>query len=248
MVALDRSSAIRTGLTVLRRLRTARIRIQPSLESLAAGLCPCWVDTDWFPVERPDLLAAGTLCRASFGRLPTTGAQLCQGRAGCVPLLARHAWCAWIRDGDQRGARKFRGGCAKSLRDVESPAGECGLLGTREGSGVRIVRTMDADVRTAVGRSHLHALTPGVIDGLLAGAVRTKVPAGSVTHREGESAPHLELVISGVVRVFVTAPDGRSMTVRYCRAGALLGRSLCSRPGSPCRPRCRRWSTPSCSS
>jgi CRP/FNR family transcriptional regulator len=82
---------------------------------------------------------------------------------------------------------------------------------------------MDADVRTAVGRSPLHALTPGVIDGLLAGAVRTKVPAGSVTHREGESAPHLELVISGVVRVFVTAPDGRSMTVRYCRAGALLG-------------------------
>ena len=43
------------------------------------------------------------------------------------------------------------------------------------------------------------------------------------THREGEDAPHLELVIAGVVRVFVTAPDGRTMTIRYCRPGALIG-------------------------
>jgi CRP/FNR family transcriptional regulator len=44
-----------------------------------------------------------------------------------------------------------------------------------------------------------------------------------VIHREGEGAPVLELVVSGLVRVFVTAPDGRTMTVRYCRPGALLG-------------------------
>jgi CRP/FNR family transcriptional regulator len=54
-------------------------------------------------------------------------------------------------------------------------------------------------------------------------AVRAKIPAGSVTHWEGEDAPHLELVISGIVRAFVTAPDGRTMTIRYCRPGALLG-------------------------
>ena len=42
-------------------------------------------------------------------------------------------------------------------------------------------------------------------------------------HREGEGAPVLELVVSGLVRVFVTARDGRTMTVRYCRPGALLG-------------------------
>ena len=29
--------------------------------------------------------------------------------------------------------------------------------------------------------------------------------------------------MSGVVRVFVTAPDGRTMTIRYCRSGALIG-------------------------
>src|SRR4029450_13531283 len=55
------------------------------------------------------------------------------------------------------------------------------------------------------------------------GAGRVRIPAGSVTHWEGEHAPFLELVISGVVRVFVTAPDGRTMTIRYCRPGALIG-------------------------
>ena len=50
-----------------------------------------------------------------------------------------------------------------------------------------------------------------------------KIPASSVIHREGEGAPLLELVVSGIVRGFVTAPDGRTMTVRYCRPGALLG-------------------------
>ena len=55
-----------------------------------------------------------------------------------------------------------------------------------------------------MAKSHLHALAPDVLEGLLAGAARTRVPAGSVTHREGEQAAHLELVISGLVRVFVT--------------------------------------------
>ena len=61
------------------------------------------------------------------------------------------------------------------------------------------------------------------MDELLVGAGRVRIAAGSVTHREGEDAPHLELVIAGVVRVFVTAPDGRTMTIRYCRPGALIG-------------------------
>jgi CRP/FNR family transcriptional regulator len=61
------------------------------------------------------------------------------------------------------------------------------------------------------------------VDELLVGAGRVRIAAGSVTHREGEDAPHLELVIAGVVRVFVTAPAGRTMTIRYCRPGALIG-------------------------
>lgn len=58
---------------------------------------------------------------------------------------------------------------------------------------------------------------------MTAGAVRVPISAGEVTHRQGEPAPHLELVVSGLVRVYVSAPDGRSLTVRYCRPGALIG-------------------------
>jgi CRP/FNR family transcriptional regulator, cyclic AMP receptor protein len=75
----------------------------------------------------------------------------------------------------------------------------------------------------ALSRSHLRDLPGEVVDELMEGAGRVRIAAGSVTHREGEDAPHLELVIAGVVRVFVTAPDGRTMTIRYCRPGALIG-------------------------
>ncbi|MFW6205498.1 MAG: Crp/Fnr family transcriptional regulator [Actinomycetota bacterium] len=85
---------------------------------------------------------------------------------------------------------------------------------------------MDADVRGAVARSHLRDLPPDVLETLFAVAMRRRVPAGAVTHWEGEQAPHLELVVSGLVRVLVAAPDGRTMTVRYCRPGAMMGALL----------------------
>ena len=104
---------------------------------------------------------------------------------------------------------------------------------------------MDADVRAAVLKSHLHELPLDVVEELLTGAVRMKIPAGSVTHREGEPAPHLELVISGVVRGFVTAPDGRTMTVRYAGPARSSAPYRCSPGPSPCRRRRRHWWTPS---
>ena len=82
---------------------------------------------------------------------------------------------------------------------------------------------MDPDVLAAVGASHLREIPPKVLDELFTGAIRTKIPAGSVAHRERDETPYLELVVSGVIRVFVTAPDGRTMTIRYCRPGELLG-------------------------
>lgn len=89
----------------------------------------------------------------------------------------------------------------------------------------------DGAVRAAIAASHLRDLPPDVIGEVTAGARRMTVPAGSLTHREGDAAPHLELVVGGLVRVYVTAPDGRTMTVRYCRPGALLGAvSLFTRP------------------
>jgi CRP/FNR family cyclic AMP-dependent transcriptional regulator len=82
---------------------------------------------------------------------------------------------------------------------------------------------VDADLLAVVRASHLRELPPEVLDELFTGAVRTKIPAGGVAHREHEAGPYLELVVAGVIRVFVTAADGRTMTIRYCRPGELLG-------------------------
>lgn len=82
---------------------------------------------------------------------------------------------------------------------------------------------MDPDVLAAVKESHLRKLPLGVLEELFAGAIRSKVPAGSVAHWERQVGPYLDLVLTGVIRIFVTAPDGRTMTIRYCRPGELLG-------------------------
>jgi len=76
---------------------------------------------------------------------------------------------------------------------------------------------------TAIAASSLAGLTPEVIAELTAGATRLRIPARSTIHHDVEDAPHLELVVAGLVRVQVSATDGRTMTVRYCRPGALLG-------------------------
>ena len=82
---------------------------------------------------------------------------------------------------------------------------------------------MDDGVRAALAASGLARLAGPTTQRLLSGARLVQVPAGALTQREGEQAEHLDLVVDGLVRAFVTAPDGRTLTVRYCRCGALIG-------------------------
>ena len=98
------------------------------------------------------------------------------------------------------------------------------LRGMAPGSGLPAggVR-LDEDACAAIEVSHLRSLSPEALGGLTGEASRLRVPAGSTFHREGDTSAHLEVVVSGLIRVFVTARDGRTMTVRYCRAGALIG-------------------------
>jgi CRP/FNR family transcriptional regulator, cyclic AMP receptor protein len=79
------------------------------------------------------------------------------------------------------------------------------------------------DARTAIAASNLGSLPQELIAELTAGAERLYIPARSTFHHEGEDVPHLELVLAGLVRVQVSAADGRNLTVRYGRSGALLG-------------------------
>jgi CRP/FNR family cyclic AMP-dependent transcriptional regulator len=82
---------------------------------------------------------------------------------------------------------------------------------------------VDPDVRGALDVSRLRGLPEATSEALLRGAARERLEAGAVTHREGERGAHLDLVLHGVLRISVAAPDGRTATVRYCRRGALIG-------------------------
>ena len=57
---------------------------------------------------------------------------------------------------------------------------------------------------------------------LLADAVSFALPAGGILYRNRDE-PRCALVISGLVRAFLAAPDGRTVTIRYMRPGELIG-------------------------
>lgn len=82
---------------------------------------------------------------------------------------------------------------------------------------------MDEQGRAAIAASNLREVPSALLAEFLDGARRLSVPAGAAIHREGEDVRHVELVVYGLVRVYVSAPDGRTLTVRYCRVGALMG-------------------------
>jgi CRP/FNR family transcriptional regulator, cyclic AMP receptor protein len=86
----------------------------------------------------------------------------------------------------------------------------------------RVSRTGSA-VYAAFEISNLRSLPDETRDRLVSAGNVFSVPAGATLHREGDEAAHLELVVSGLLRVFVTALDGRTLTVRYCRRGSILG-------------------------
>jgi CRP/FNR family transcriptional regulator, cyclic AMP receptor protein len=87
----------------------------------------------------------------------------------------------------------------------------------------RVDPRADDRIQRALAASHLRGLPAGIIEDLLVGARRHKAFAGDTLRRVGEGERHVELVVNGVVRVHVGAPDGRTLTVRYCRTGALIG-------------------------
>jgi CRP/FNR family cyclic AMP-dependent transcriptional regulator len=82
---------------------------------------------------------------------------------------------------------------------------------------------IDQDFARALAASHLRNVPPDLINELLSDAVRLRVPAGAMIRYEGQPGPHVELVIDGLIRVYLSAPDGRTLTIRYGRRGALLG-------------------------
>lgn len=81
----------------------------------------------------------------------------------------------------------------------------------------------EGELPRALAASKLNGLVEEDLARVVAGARRQGIEAGDTLHRQGETAPHCELVMAGLIRVYVMAPDGRTMTVRYCRRGSLIG-------------------------
>ena len=79
---------------------------------------------------------------------------------------------------------------------------------------------LDDELCGSLAESRLRGLDADLLGRITEGSRRLDVAAGAV--REIGSGM-FDLVLRGLVRAFVIAPDGREATLRYCRRGSLMG-------------------------
>jgi CRP/FNR family cyclic AMP-dependent transcriptional regulator len=84
------------------------------------------------------------------------------------------------------------------------------------------VDVVDREVDDALARSFLVELPTELAGRLRAEGERADYPAGTTVYRAG-SAPQAALVVRGLIRVYLSSPGGRQVTVRYARPGDVLG-------------------------
>lgn len=78
--------------------------------------------------------------------------------------------------------------------------------------------------------SFLGTLTAAACKRLVADSTLLEVQAGKTIFRTTDPDRRLGIVVTGLVRVFLDAPDGRSITIRHAGVGALVGNT--SGPGA----------------
>ena len=81
---------------------------------------------------------------------------------------------------------------------------------------------VDREVDEALARSFLAELPAELAGRLRAEGERDDYPAGTTVYRAGDD-PRAALVVRGLIRVFLSSPGGRQVTVRYARPGDVLG-------------------------
>lgn len=83
-------------------------------------------------------------------------------------------------------------------------------------------RLSETAVREAFAQSAFSVLAPALRHTLTQDAIPIELPAGTTLYHE-EDEPRCGLVITGLIRIYMSSPDGRQITVRYARTGELLG-------------------------
>lgn len=81
----------------------------------------------------------------------------------------------------------------------------------------------DSDVVTALERSRVRDLPHEVLDRVVDRSVDFRLRAGRVLVAPGHREAFCYLLVSGLIRSYLTSPTGRQVTIRYARTGALLG-------------------------
>src|SRR4051795_9016632 len=95
-----------------------------------------------------------------------------------------------------------------------------GVVGRTCGSTV--VDAADPEVDDAFARSVLAQFPGELAARLREEGERADYPAGGTVYRAGAN-PQAALVVRGLLRVFLSSPEGRQVTVRYARPGDVLG-------------------------
>ena len=84
-------------------------------------------------------------------------------------------------------------------------------------------RAVERDAHAALHDGGFGRLDDDRLAALVGLGVHLAVPAFSTLSVMGEPTPRLYLVVSGIVRAYRSAPDGREFTVRYGYRGDILG-------------------------
>lgn len=85
-----------------------------------------------------------------------------------------------------------------------------------------VVDVADSAIDDALARSFLAKLPPELLKRLREEGERADYPAGTTVYRAGED-PRAALVVRGLIRVYLSSPGARQVTIRYARQGDVLG-------------------------
>ena len=80
----------------------------------------------------------------------------------------------------------------------------------------------DQTVQNAVAKSFLADFPPEISDRVLADAMLVEFPANSIVYRDYDTS-RMGVVLSGMIRLFLTSKEGRQITLRYYGPGEFIG-------------------------